>query len=574
MWMRIFARRRNPVLIVLLLAAAAPRIWSVVPQPQSRQTETLTRGLQQIATLMRAGSFAAAETKAAKLASDFPRSAEVQQAYASALENQGKLEAATAHLQQAVELAPKSAPAHLNLGSNYFRRGMAAKAGEQFEAACRLDPSDPNAFYNAGLADLKLENFAAALENFERAHELSPDSAEISYYLAMSDVIGEKPQDALLLMQSLPREIQARPEFRILDIAATSATGREADAEAELQRVISAFANPNAYASAGVLFLTAGNAVLANHVLQAANAKYPGQVQIEYLLALAYSREHQVQPALDTVKAALAHSDLPDLHELYGKLLEEQGDSVNAAHELQKAADLDPSEVNINAWGLELLDHWTFDAAVQVFRTGLAKHPDSQSLRTGLAIAYFASGDYDDAVKTVLASGPKQATDDSVSVAIAAFPNSHVNANQVRSFTRAYVGEHPASASANYYAALALTDAPNRMASETERQEAIRLLQRAVSLDPMVAQFQYHLGVALSDSGQWDAALNAFRSAVTLDPDLPQAWYRLALAAKRTGQTKESEAAIARYTAASNRANSELQNRMAQTKKFVASLPK
>lgn len=574
MRMRIFAHLRNAVLVALLPAIAASQVWGVSPSPQSQPAEALTRGLQQFSTLMRAGSFAEAETAAAKLTAEFPQSAEAQQAYASALENQGKLEAATAHLRTAVELAPNSPSAHLNLGSNYFRRGLTAKAREQFETAGRLKPDDANAFYNAGLADLKLDDFAAALGAFERAHKLSPSSVEISYYLAMSYVVGAKAADARSLMQSLPAQIQDRPEFQILAIAAESATGRSSEADAGLQRVMSAFTSPKAYATTAVLFLTAGDATLAARVMEAANTKFPGNPQIEYLLATSYSRAHQLQPALDAIKAALAQSDLPELHELYGKLLEEHGDSVNAAHELQRAAELDPSEANLNAWGVELLDHWTFDAAVEVFRSGLMKHPDSQTLRTGLAIAYFASGDYDSAIKTVLTSRTEQATDDLLAVAIASLPNSHVNGDEIRSFTKAYAREHPSSGWANYYAALAITDDPNHVASGAERQQAIQMLHRAASLEPKVAQFQYHLGVALSDDGKWPEALAAFRSAVTLDPELPQAWYRLALAAKRTGQIQESEEAMAKYTTASDRANSELQNRMAQTKKFVASLPK
>jgi tetratricopeptide (TPR) repeat protein len=571
---RTFALWRNAALVAVSLAMAVPPTWSANPLQHSQAPDALARGLQELASLLHAGSFPEAESTAKKLRTQFPRSSEVEQAYAAALEGEGKLEEATAHLQHAIELAPNSPAAHLNLGSNYFRRGMTTKAREQFDAATRLNPGDATAFYNAGLADLKLEDFGTALEQFQRAHKLAPDAVEISYYLAMSYVIGAKAQEALSLIRSLPEDVQGRPEFQILNIAATSATGRTAGTDSELQRVLTGFATPKAYASAAVLFLTAGDYGDAVRVMEAANAKYPADVQIEYLLATAYSRAHQLQPALATLQAALTRSDSADLHALYGKLLEEQGDSVKAVHELQRAAELDPSEANINAWGVELLDHWTFDAAIAVFQSGLNKHPDSQALRTGLAIAYFAAGNYDDAVKTVVAPGPAAATDGALSVLMAAYPNSHASDVEVRTFTRAYARQHPASGSASYYAALAITEDPSHTAAPAERQDAIRLLERAVSLDPKAAQFHYQLGVALSDAGQWSAALGELRETVKLDPKVPEAWYRLALAAKRTGNIQEGEEALARYTAASNRANSELQNRMAQTKKFVASLPK
>lgn len=574
MAMRSLAAGSRAVLALLLFFPAS--ILAVNPTDQaSTAGAQLDSRLRHISDLMSARSFAEAETAAAKLESEFPRSAAVEQAYAAALDSQGKLEAAGTHWQRALELEPRSAAAHLNVGSNYFRRGMKEAARKQFESATVLDPTDARALYNLGLADFALENFPAALSDFHRAHQIDPASVETSYYLSMSYLIAGRPNQALTLVNSLSTQAQQRPEFLIIKVAAESKSGT--DVEQDFQHVLATLGDaPKPYASAAALFMTIGDTAHAVRVMEAANSRFPGQTQIEYLLALAYSRNGQLQTALGTLKSALVRDDNAALHALYGKLLEQHGDSVEAEHELQRAAQLDPSEANINALGIELLNHWTFDAAISVFQSGMQAHPDSQMLRVGLAIANFAAGNYDETVKTIITAGqhPELIDDNAMSVLMAAYPNSHANSAQVRAFAAAYARRHPESAWASYYAAMAVIADPSHSASAADKQEAIRLLEHAASLDGNVAQFRYQLGVARSDAGDWTAALTALRSAVKLDDTMAEAWYRLALAAKRTGNARESEEAIARYTAANERANSKLQERMAQTKKFVSELPK
>jgi len=565
-------RRTSRVLWVAILAITFGCIRGYA-QAASSTNGILTRGLQHIAELMHAGSFAEAEQAASKLHSQFPRSAAIEQEYAAALEAQHKISQATEHFQHAVALAPTSSAAHLNLGSNYFRRGMLKEARAQFRAACTLKPTDATALYNLGLADLQLETPSAALEDFQKAHKLEPQSIETSYYLAMTYVMAHRQSDALLLIASLPNEVQSRPEFLILKVAAETEGDQR---EKHFHTILENLGNePKAYASASALFLTAGDSKHAAQVLEAATARFPQQARLEYLLAITYSRAEQNQTAIDTLKTALTHSDLPELHELYGKLLEEQGDSVSAEHELQRAAELDPSEANLYNLGSELLKHWTFDAAETVFQNGLKIHPDSQALRNGLAIAYFASGDYDRAVETVQSSrDARQPIDgDAMAVLMAAYPYSHAKASQVRAFAAAYAQQNPANAWASYYEALAIDDDPNHSATPTGGAEAIRLFQRAVSLEPKVAQFHYRLGVALAGAGEWETAAEALQQAVAIDDKLAEAWYRLALADKRIGKLSESEAAMARYTEVSDRKNSELQARMAQTKKFLSNGP-
>jgi Flp pilus assembly protein TadD len=84
---------------------------------------------------------------------------------------QGKLEAATAHLAQAALYSPSSAQVFNYLGATISRRGWYSGAEEQLRKAIELDPKYAEAHYN--LAALYLERVPPALELARRHYEKS-----------------------------------------------------------------------------------------------------------------------------------------------------------------------------------------------------------------------------------------------------------------------------------------------------------------------------------------------------------------------------------------------------------------
>ena len=66
-------------------------------------------------------------------------------------------------------------------------------------------------------------------------------------------------------------------------------------------------------------------------------------------------------------------------------------------------------------------------------------------------------------------------------------------------------------------------------------------LQRVIALDPKFAEAYYSLGKALMQKGQIKEAIPPLRRAVSLDPDSGRAHYQLGLALSRTGATEEGK---------------------------------
>jgi uncharacterized protein YndB with AHSA1/START domain/DNA-binding transcriptional ArsR family regulator len=76
--------------------------------------------------------------------------------------------------------------------------------------------------------------------------------------------------------------------------------------------------------------------------------------------------------------------------------------------------------------------------------------------------------------------------------------------------------------------------------------QAIELLQRAVDRDPGNVQARYELGVALSRTADYAAAVRELRTVLGLEEDLPEGWRELGVALSRSGQLTAAEEAFRR----------------------------
>jgi Flp pilus assembly protein TadD len=74
-----------------------------------------------------------------------------------------------------------------------------------------------------------------------------------------------------------------------------------------------------------------------------------------------------------------------------------------------------------------------------------------------------------------------------------------------------------------------------------EKEESLRVLRKAVALEPKNARRLYALGQALREAGDIDGAVAAWRSAVALQPAYADALYALSRALARTEPAESRE---------------------------------
>ena len=270
--------------------------------------------------------------------------------------------------------------------------------------------------------------------------------------------------------------------------------------------------------------------------LERARALDPAHYDCGHDLALALLETGKLDEARALLAQMLALRETGELHNLLGNVEERARNLVAAADQYQRAAHMDPTEEHLFDWGNNLVQLHAVEEAIQVFTAAVARHPQSARLHVGLGIAYYARGQYEDAVKSFCQAADLAPSD----------PRPYQFLGEMYGVVPALGGEiterldrftkaHPRNALAHFHYAMSLWKGqPEAAPADMRRVEA--LLRRAVTLDPKLAKGFLELGILLSDAGRHAEAIVELRRATGLEPDLAQAHYRLAQAYQRTGQ--------------------------------------
>jgi len=240
------------------------------------------------------------------------------------------------------------------------------------------------------------------------------------------------------------------------------------------------------------------------------------------------------------------------------------GNALEAARELQRAAEADPSEANLFNWGAEILTHRAADQAVEVFSKGHRLFPRSTRTLLGLAVALYSRGSYDPAAQAFFDAADLDPADPAPylflgKVSSAAITGAPGYATRMERFAKL----HPENAWANYYYAATL-------ARTTPRKR--ELLEKAVRLDPMLADAFVMLGTLYADEENLPKAVDAFRSAIQANPQLEEAHYRLAMAYRKTGEANKARQELELYQQLQKQAAEAQERERSEIQQFVFGL--
>ena len=300
--------------------------------------------------------------------------------------------------------------------------------------------------------------------------------------------------------------------------------------------------------SAGKLLLDDGKPSDAIPYLARASSLKPDNYDSSFALAKAYADAREYPQARTLVGTMLAQQQSADLHHLLATVEEKSGNPVQAQEEFQQAAKLDPSESNLFDWGVELLTHHATEPAIEVFRGGNKRFPQSARMLSGLAAAFYERGGYDEALQHACAASDLNPNDANPYLLLGKMQNadrgqSDAALNRLERFARL----QPENPWANYYYALALWKRRKGPQDISTSGQVESLLQKAVRLDPQLAKAFFQLGVVYSEKNNLPQAIAAYESAVRIDPQLAEAHYRLAQAYAASGQADKSRHQIALY---------------------------
>lgn len=266
-------------------------------------------------------------------------------------------------------------------------------------------------------------------------------------------------------------------------------------------------------------------------------------------------------------KAAAALGGAP------GSGAEQPGDALKTVREYQRAAELDASEVNLFRWGAELLIHGAAEPATEVFGKGHRTFPQSVRMLLGLATAWYARADYGRAAQLFFDACDLNPDGAGPYLFLGKIQSSEVTqlagyVDRLGRFARLY----PDNAWANYYYAVGLWKQRTGPEDSATAARVLALLEKAVSLDPVMGIAYLQLGIVYSDLNDDALAVAAYRRAIEAGPETEEAHYRLGLVYGRMGLKAKAREELELYERLSRKSQEEVERERRGMQQFVYEL--
>jgi len=289
---------------------------------------------------------------------------------------------------------------------------------------------------------------------------------------------------------------------------------------------------------AGRELLQAGQAKDSITYLERALQLKPMDYDARYALATAYQKSGDMKRADQAVQTLLAREERAELHALLAEVRESEGQPLEAVREYQRAAEMEPSEENLFAWGAELLLHHADAPALEVFGKGHRLYPKSVRILVGLGSAAYAQDLNEQAARWLLEAIALEPADRRPYLFLGKVQEVAKSEPQewAEAFRR-FVTLRPGDAMAHYYFAVAL-EKQRRGERDFPAREAE--LEKAIAIEPRLGDAYLKLGILYAEKGELAKAVTSLQKAVEYTPLPDEAHLRLAQVYRRMGETEKA----------------------------------
>lgn len=302
--------------------------------------------------------------------------------------------------------------------------------------------------------------------------------------------------------------------------------------------------NAETFSALGQAYMLLHDSADAAHAFSQAATLAEPSPDLLYNWALALSGASQTAMAAKVLERIPADQSTDQSESLAGDVEEKLGDFKAAAQHYQKAVEINPSEANLYVLVVEFLRHWTWDAAATTASYSVQKYPESTRLQLALGVAMYGDKRFPDAARVfdglLQKDPPNTVYADMLGRTCGEIAAGNENCAALVGFSN----QHPRNSSAAFYAARQILSQPH---SADDLDTAEKLLKRATSTDPKLAEAWYQYGLLEAERNQWAECARMQERATELQPDLASAHYQLAIAYGHMGRDSDRRKQLALF---------------------------
>jgi tetratricopeptide (TPR) repeat protein len=487
----------------------------------------------------------------------------------------GRQQEAAAAFREAHLRDPQNFTALLGLGDSLAALHKYDEAANYLEKAWKVRPGDFQAGYEWAHSLLEAKQPAAAKKVLDQVSLPTNSDSAVKYY-SLAGVIAEALQDAVSASEFYRQAYAIQPGSYEIYLALVRATLSAADARGET-RLPPAPENLSAAQNLALGLLFMAHDAYEEAIPRLDQAVHQDANEIALLnLALAYKNLGRSAAAVELTRRALERRPSAALHNLLAGLEEESGQYLEAVQNYQRAVELDPTnEQYYFDLGLEYLSHFTFGPALEVYKVGTQKFPQSSRQHLGLAFSHYALRQYPDsagAFTTALEIDPDSEAVVQAWHTVLSFLAPKDWQGLLPRLDRLQAA-HPQSAELAfcYGAALfrsELAKGPNGILDRGQS-----FLEKSVKLQTSFAAAHLELGSLYAAQKQDQKAIGQYLEAIRQDPKSDIAHYRLGQVYREMNKLELAAQELARYQELSRQHQEELKRNRGAIQQFILSQP-
>ncbi|NUO50494.1 MAG: tetratricopeptide repeat protein [Polyangiaceae bacterium] len=392
--------------------------------------------------------------------------------------------------------------AYIQLGRVQLLASRMSQAQEAYNEALKLNPQAVPALVGSGELFYRAGRFSEAEARFESALRSDADNIDAKIGTAKTWVALERQKEAKELLSKLQTTHPNDPRVFYWLARVDDAAGKKKDAEGLYREAIKRATTPDTgvppYVALSQLLASVGKSDEASKVLAEAGEKYPNSA---------------------------------DLAKARGDVALQMGKLDEAQVQYEAAKKIAPEDLSIRfALGVTFRKARNFSEALAIFEYIHGVDQNYPGLATERGLYYEETGQTAEAIQMYQQALQKAPDDVDLKLRIGSTLVVAGQAKQAEPILKDVVRERNNSAEANHFYGRAL------LLTNSNLNEAIRHLKKAVELDGNRAEYHLYVGWAANEAGQPAVAEQALAKAIELDATLGDAYWQLGTLHSKQGR--------------------------------------